>query len=125
MVVERLDWGDASSWPECVTHQGAIDIVLGSELVYTTSTATSCANLVRCLLREHPHLLILLVQVIDRDGWKDVFLPLVTSLRGVQVDEGAILDPSIHETASHLVPHGGSLEPSDFGACFIYMRPGD
>jgi predicted nicotinamide N-methyase len=98
-----------------------LHLVVGSELVYTKDAAEACARVVRSLLREHPDLLILIVQVTDRDGWNNVFLPTLRLDSNTVVEETPI-DASLHETASQMIRHGGTFDRFDFGACYISRK---
>jgi hypothetical protein len=69
--VQMLDWNEGYSSDAFEK----LHLVVGSELVYTKETAEACASVVRSLLREHLDILILIVQITDRDGWNNVFLP--------------------------------------------------
>jgi predicted nicotinamide N-methyase len=98
-----------------------LHLVVGSELVYTKETAEACASVVQSLLREHPDLLILIVQVTDRDGWNNVFLPTLRLDPNTVVEETPT-DVSLHETASKMIRLGGTLDRFDFGACYISRK---
>jgi predicted nicotinamide N-methyase len=115
--VQMLDWNeDYSSDAFEELH-----LVVGSELVYTKETAEACASVVRSLLREHPDLLILIIQVTDRDGWNSIFLPTLRLDSSTVVEETST-DASLHETASLMIRHGGTLDRFDFGACYISRK---
>jgi hypothetical protein len=106
----------------------ALQLVIGSELVYTTETARACANSVAFLLERYPRLLVVIIQVIHRDGWSNVFLPLLrehdassntTTTRNIVIHEECI--PVDCDTmARGMIPAGGTLDRFDFGACYIY-----
>jgi predicted nicotinamide N-methyase len=116
--VQMLDWNEGYS--SDAFEQ--LHLVVGSELVYTKETAEACASVVRSLLREHPDLLILIVQITDRDGWNNVFLPTLLLDSNILM-EVTITDASLHETASQMMIHqGGVLDRLDFGACYISRK---
>jgi predicted nicotinamide N-methyase len=115
--VKLLDWNE--DYSSDAFEQ--LHLVVGSELVYTKETAEACASVVRSLLREHPDLLILIIQVTDRDGWNNVFLPTLRLDSGTVVEETST-DASLHETASQMIRHGGTLDRFDFGACYISRK---
>jgi Lysine methyltransferase len=105
--------------------EDALQLVVGSELVYTTETAHACAQCVRFLLERYPRLLVVIVQVIHRDGWSNVFLP--TLLRDDQskkndniVIEEECIPVDCDTIARGMIPAGGTLDRFDFGACYIY-----
>jgi Lysine methyltransferase len=79
-VVQSLHWEDGWKGREP-------QLVIGSELVYNTATATACAHMVRQLLDRSPDVWVILVQVAHRDGWSDVFLPTVRRAVGVAIHE--------------------------------------
>jgi predicted nicotinamide N-methyase len=116
--VQMLDWNEGYS--SDAFEQ--LHLVVGSELVYTKETAEACASVVRSLLREHPDLLILIVQITDRDGWNNVFLPTLLLDSNILM-EVTITDASLHETASQMIRQGGALDHfNDFGACYISRK---
>ena len=121
LQVLSLDWNDDFSPVASLDVVDNLQLVVGSELVYTNSTAHACANIVRRLLLEHPHALIVMVQVTDRQGWDEVFLPTLREnsnhppLR-VHVEP---VEAHIHDLASHLIPMGGTLDRFDFEICRI------
>jgi predicted nicotinamide N-methyase len=115
--VQMLDWNEGYS--SDAFEQ--LHLVVGSELVYTKETAEACASVVRSLLREHPDILILIVQISDRDGWSNLFLPTLRLDSNTLVEETPT-DASLHETASQMIQQGGALDRSDFGACYISRK---
>ena len=126
VTVAPLEWNDGVT-----TIQAFIDapsnnpsenlkLIFGSELVYTESTATACANIVTSMLERYPKALVLIVQVSDRSGWNDVFLPTVTENQNLQVlSQDVVADADLHELASSLLRHGGTLDRFDFGVVYI------
>jgi hypothetical protein len=97
----------------------ALQLVVGSELVYTPETARACAKSVTFLLERYPRLLVLIIQVIHRDGWSNAFLPLLRDQTNFVIHEECI--PVDCDTmARDLIPTGGTLDRFDFGACYIY-----
>jgi hypothetical protein len=116
--VQMLDWNEGYRRDEFEQ----LHLVVGSELVYTKETAEACASVVRSLLREHPDLLILIVQITDRDGWNNVFLPTLRLDSNILVEETPT-DACLHETASQMmIRQGGALDRFDFGACYISRK---
>jgi predicted nicotinamide N-methyase len=115
--VQMLDWNEGYSSDAFEK----LHLVVGSELVYTKETAEACASVVRSLLREHPDLLILIVQVTDRDGWNNILLPTLRLDPNTLVEETPT-DASLHETASQMIRQGGALDRFDFGACYISRK---
>jgi predicted nicotinamide N-methyase len=114
--VQMLDWNDYSSDAFKKLH-----MVVGSELVYTKETADACASVVRSLLQDYPDVLILIVQITDRDGWNNVFLPTLRRDKNIVVEETPT-DASLHKTARQMIRLGGTLDSFDFGACYISRK---
>ena len=96
-----------------------LQLVVGSELIYSAETARACAHVVESILVWNPDVLLVFVQVADRDGWSNVFLPTVRGIEGACVKEMPIMDAEIHEKASQLIQHGGTLDRFDFALCTI------
>lgn len=115
--VERLDWTDGYS--SKILKGEAVQLVIGSELVYTTETAQACIGVVTSILEKHSDVLIVIVQVTDRDGWQNVFLPAMRQTAGVCVVEMPLTDATLHEHANYLIRHGGTLDRFDFSLCYI------
>jgi predicted nicotinamide N-methyase len=115
--VQMLDWNEGYS--DDSFEQ--LHLVVGSELVYTKETAEACASVVRSLLREHPDILILIVQISDRDGWRNIFLPTLRLDCNTLVEETST-DASVHETATQMIQQGGTVDSLDFGACYISRK---
>jgi predicted nicotinamide N-methyase len=115
--VQMLDWNEGYS--DDSFEQ--LHLVVGSELVYTKETAEACASVVRSLLREHPDILILIVQISDRDGWRNIFLPTFRLDCNTLVEETST-DASVHETATQMIQQGGTVDSLDFGACYISRK---
>jgi len=122
--VRRLNWddgiceddGNGSVFPP------PVQLVVGSELVYTTSTAKACAKIVTQLLERNPReAFVVLVQTTDRDGWEDAFLPEIRAHPDL-VAEVDVVDADLHVAASTLIKRGGTLDGFDFGTCCIYHR---
>ena len=126
MSVAKLDWNDDAAIVDQLVPAGSkLKLVIGSELVYTDESATACANLVLTLLQKYPNLLILIVQVSDRDGWETVFLPTVRAQKGIHVMVEPLVDSDVHLIASKMVPQGGTLDSRfDFCACYIRSQDG-
>jgi predicted nicotinamide N-methyase len=122
--VQPLDWGDyinATSVPSLPQ----LDLVIGSELIYTEETARSCAAVVTHLLQKNnPKLLIVILQVTDRPGFETHFLPLLHDLH-VRIQQP--LDAELHEAASLLVASAGdklvgTLDRCAYGLCWIRRK---
>ena len=117
--VEHLDWNDYSSHQ----HTSSLQLVIGSELVYTQeTTAHACAQVVLSILHQHPDVLVFILQVTDRDGWKNVFLPALRGHADIKVVEEPMEDFSLHQVGSQLIPPGGTLDRFAFGGCFIFSK---
>jgi hypothetical protein len=118
--VEHLDWGaavDIASYSNQLSTLDA-DIVIGSELVYSTETATALAKMLSVLLQRNPHAEIWIVQVIDRHGWNDIVIPSLQSQPNFKI-EHIPLTWDIHDTAGGLMQMGGVLDHYAFGAVRI------
>jgi hypothetical protein len=121
--VQPLDWGDyinATSAPSLPP----LNLVIGSELVYTEETACSCAAVVTHLLQNNPKLLIVILQVMDRPGFEAHFLPLLHDL-DVRIQQP--LDAELHEAASLIVASAGdqlvgTLDRFAYGLCWIRRK---
>lgn len=112
IIVEYLDWREGFKNKIISEKEGsqqlALNLVIGSELVYNTDTGRDCATLVQSILAEHHDVLIVVVQVAGRDGWTDGFLrDLSSGQRNLSIDVQALTDIRLHETAEKLIPLGG------------------
>lgn len=119
--VEAVDWNDyieVETIPESPLQP--LDLVVGSELVYTEETAIACAGIVAHLLRSNPNLLVLIIQVTDRPGFETHFLPILQQDFDVRVEQP--LDSDLHAAASGMVQLGGTLDRFAYGACWISNR---
>lgn len=114
--VEYLDWSKPS--PDL----SQVQLVIGSELVYNNETAQACAQVVCSLMKQNPHVLIIIIQVSDRDGWSNMFIPRLRQHDNLVVKESVLSDPFLHERASELVPFGGTLNRDDYSLCYIYSN---
>jgi len=115
--VEYLDWHsiDESLLPD------QLQLVIGSELIYTFETAEACANCVELLLTRHSQVLIAIVQVTDRDGWENIFLPRIRQRKGVSVEIESI-NWDWNDVACRMIRHGGTFDRFDFVLCYIYKH---
>jgi hypothetical protein len=109
-----------------------IHLAIGSELVYTNETANACINIVKCLLQRSQHILIVIVQVTDREGWLNTFLPTIRQMcintpTYKMVFEDKVVNASrLHLAASKLLPTGGTLSPIlDYSVCYIWNYTAD
>jgi Lysine methyltransferase len=130
-IVHHMDWNDDCSCNlgggdglgAAGSRQSSLQLVVGSELVYTTETAHACAKIVLRLLKENPDVLVAIVQVADRDGWDSDFLPILRRAPGICVQEESPIQTNaaiLHEAASKLIQHGGTLDYlSCFAVCYI------
>jgi hypothetical protein len=117
ICVLSLDWNDSDIVDTGLERQ--LNLVVGSELVYTKETAEACATIVRSLVEQSPNVLIVIVQVRDRDGWNNSFLPNLRRDGTLCVQEEALTDASLHETACNMIRHGGNLDRFDYGVCYV------
>jgi hypothetical protein len=119
--VRSLDWNDAKAVSAAVgtgPATNAVRLVIGSELVYTAENARACADTVLTILRDNPRALVVVVQVTDRAGWNTVFVPALAEAEGIRIRTD-VADVHLHDLASTLVPMGGTMDPFDFGVCYI------
>ena len=127
ILVRNLDWNDgygddtASSSSSSTTTTTTVDLVIGSELVYTVETANALCNLLEEMLLESPSIKIWIVQVTDRFGWMDIVVPRLESLQGVTVQSYAI-SSDIHDLACTMIPMGGTLDRHAYGAFCISKK---
>lgn len=120
--VQHLDWNDPSSLQN--KDNNNLQLVIGSELVYTHETAQACAKVVLSILQQHINVLVFILQVTDRDGWKNVFLPTLREHENVQVLEESVDDFDLHQVAGQLIPAGGTLDRFAFGGCYVFYKAG-
>lgn len=130
--VTHLDWGDPTD--SLLLFGQPIHLVIGSELVYTHETAKACATAVTAILQANPEdALVFILQVTDRDGWTNIFLPTLRNYRNnnydnhndlpmLQVVEVPMHNSDLHELAGAIVPPGGTLDRFAFGGCYIFHR---
>jgi hypothetical protein len=157
-IVQDLDWNDdtfvlnannVETSSDCTSsnighhknieqqQQQCLQLVVGAELVYNNETADACIHIVLQLLQKHFNVLIVLVQLSDRDGWNTIFIPTLLKYQqqaaGRQQSslspktsicikiESSIIQPDIYDLACQLVPPGGTLNPlSDYTICYIW-----
>ena len=120
MDVTLLDWGkppmDWNAYLGLDTDQ-AVDLIIGSELVYTPENALACRDCVLSLTQQFPAALVCIVQIMDREGWQNIFLSGLQEA-GLYVTENAV-DVDCDAAASAMMKRGGSLDRFDFGICYI------
>jgi hypothetical protein len=122
--VQALDWNDfVDNKRVSESRLRPLDLVMGSELVYTPETAVACGGVVAHLLHNNPNLLVLIIQVTDRPGFETHFLPLLQKKFNVRVEQP--LDSELYDVASGIVVDaggrlmGGTLDRFAYGACWI------
>ena len=118
--VQHLDWKDGFH----SLGSSPLDLVIGSELVYTKDTAIALCHLLEELLMDNNHqrLKICVVQVTDRFGWLDIVLPHLESIDGVIIRSESI-SSDIHDLACTMIPMGGTLDRHAYGAVWIQRGP--
>lgn len=119
--VEALDWSSPDTLEQLVPSTASLPLVIGSELVDSQETAWACSKMVSRILHQHEETLVVLIQVVDREGWSNTFLPSLRQ-QGFVVKEQDILDDSLHDRASLWIRHGGTLDRFDFGSCYIHRE---
>lgn len=118
ITVRHLDWNEDNAFD---FKNGLFHLVIGSELVYELHGGMACARCVSSLLERNQNLLIIIIQVTDRDGWNNVFIPELQQSQDIIIEQ-EVVPADCDEVASQLIPHGGSLDRFDFGVCYIYHR---
>ncbi|KAL3934143.1 MAG: hypothetical protein SGBAC_010074 [Bacillariaceae sp.] len=114
--VQHLDWNEKCD----ESFRNSIDLVIGSELVYTQETGEACSRMLEELLlnnssssssnnNNNNNIDIWVVQVTDRYGWLDVVVPHLESLKGISVDSVPISSDT-HALAATMIPMGGTLD---------------
>ena len=96
-----------------------VDLVIGSELVYTESTGRALLKILKLILRTNPNVVIWIVQVFDRYGWTEIVLPGLDNDSSVHIELYDTIPIDIHQVASTLIPMGGTLDRYAFGAVCI------
>jgi hypothetical protein len=111
----ELDW----SRNELPLNVPPLDLVVGSEVVYTHETSRLMANVVSLLLQHSRNAHVLLLQVMDRPGWSDFVLETSASYN---VSILQPLPPEWHEAGVKLLGAqigSGTLARLDYGLCWI------
>jgi predicted nicotinamide N-methyase len=109
--VQHLDWNDGCD----ETIRDSVDLVIGSELVYTQVTAMACYKLLEDLLTNKKGRHIWVVQVADRYGWLDIVVPRLEAVKGVSV-VAAPISSDAHDLASSMISTGRPLDRHAFRA---------
>jgi predicted nicotinamide N-methyase len=111
--VEEIDWRVATA----IDVLPPLDLIVGSELVYTDETSAACALLLKNLLDRNPQARVAIIQVFDRPGWSE-FLTLLSdkAIRIVQP-----LPPEWHDRAAKMIRKEalGTLSRDDYGLCLL------
>ena len=123
--VQQIYWGQTattmqSTW-NAFLNVDCVDIILGSELVYTPETAAACRDCLVSLTRQYPRALVCIVQIVDREGWQNIFLPGLRDA-GLYIREEAV-DVECDAAAHAMMKRGGSLDRFDFGICYMSRSP--
>lgn len=113
VCVESLDWREIKA----IDKLPSLDLIVGSELVYTAETSKACASLINNLLAKNVQASVAIVQVFDRPGWSE-FLALMYNKN---IDIIQPLPPEWHDRASELLCKEalGTLSRDDYGLCLI------
>lgn len=123
LQVQHLDWNHYQD-SDLSKQTQSLQLVFGSELVYTGETAKACANIVLELLVANPGALVFILQVTDRDGWTNEFLPTLSRRPDLQVLEETMVNSDLHALAGTIIPPGGTLDRFAFGGCYIFHTEG-
>ena len=120
--VSHLDWdvpnnGDGGDDNSKILD--GVDLVIGSELVYTESTGHALLKVLKQLLRKNRDVVIWIVQVFDRYGWTEIVVPGLESDPSVHIELYDTIPINTHQVASTLIPMGGTLDRYAFGAVCI------
>ena len=114
IAVHHLDWNEECDEP----FRHSIDLVIGSELVYTQETGQACSKMLEGLLKNNPNVDIWVVQVTDRFGWLDIVVPRLESLEDVSV-VAIPISSDTHTLAASMIPFGGTGDRHAYGAFHI------
>lgn len=117
--VQELDWRDAGS----IQLLPPIDLIIGSELIYSPETAACCSSMLKSLFLENPMLHVVVVQVFDRPGWAE-FLSEFEDQETMVLQP---LPPEWHVGAKGLLGGRealGTLSQLDYGLCWIKNKSG-
>jgi predicted nicotinamide N-methyase len=139
ILVEALDWSNDNMSQQqhhddnenensdsVLSSQATIDLVIGSELVYTSETAHALVKILFRLLDDNPYIQIWIVQVIDRYGWSEIVLPTLLQAQSSHNNtkhkihiQSIPISWTIHDMASSMIPMGGTLDRHAYGAFCI------
>ena len=123
--VKFLDWGrPPADWHDYLglsNRNDTIDLIVGSELVYTPENAAACRDCVLSLTARFPAALVCIIQIVDRPGWANIFVPGLREVAGLYVREESV-DVDCDAAASVMMKRGGSLDRFDFGICYISRK---
>ena len=109
LQVKPLDWEnhDQTQSVVDVENNGSIDIILGAELVYTSTGAGLCSHQIAKILKQNPRAVLWLAQY-PRDGWLHVLkIALERQLSGRLNLESFCpteIHPNVHALAQKLMP---------------------
>ena len=121
LVVQHLNWENINQFQH--DNHNALHLVIGSELVYNSHTARSCAQTIIQLLLENPHGLVIIVNNPNREGWATIFLSTIYKTPGMRYVLEALNNSQLHNVASNLIRPGGTLNPlSDFSVLFVWKE---
>lgn len=107
--VRSLDWEnyDKAQAVLDVENTGTVDLVLGAELVYTSTGAGMCSHQIAKILNDNPRAVLWLAQY-PRDGWLHVLkIALERRLPGrlkLQSFDPTEIHPNVHALAQRLMP---------------------
>jgi hypothetical protein len=115
IIVRKIDWSDS----KIIDDLPKIDLIVGSELIYTLETALSCSSFIKKLLNHNPDCVTLIVQVIDRPGWNDFLASLRLSDKVIEVINP--LPSNIHNLARDMLGKTicGTSDLNKYGLCII------
>jgi predicted nicotinamide N-methyase len=116
VCVQHLDWNDDCS----DDFRDSIDLVIGSELVYTKETALACFSLLEQLLENKKFTEVWVVQVTDRFGWLDIVLPKLKAI-GAHIREIPI-SCHVHDLACAMISMGDAIDREAYGGFCISRK---
>jgi hypothetical protein len=111
----ELDW----SRNELPLNVPQLDLVVGSEVIYTQETSRLMANVVSLLLQHSRNAHVIILQVMDRPGWSDFVIEISASYN---VSILQPLPPEWHEAGVKLMAAqiaSGTLARLTYGLCWI------
>jgi hypothetical protein len=109
LIVQSIDWSDESTWPQ----EDAIDVILGSDLIYDKTAIHHLKHVVLGLLQKRGGIFYYICKSTERDGMAEFVADILQN--------GMIL---VHQEEIS-TPHPFTLNPlhdEDDEACFLHFH---